>query len=136
MSFLRFLVVLLVACSSVMAKGNDKNEDKSCYKLNDGAVRSLFKKWNDSLKKTPETVLKNYWEHSILLPTLSAMSRTDNAGKLAYFEEFLLKKPSGVIIEDYIVNNCGSSQYRFGSVIILNSHSLLTTYFITFVYHY
>ena len=118
MRFLRVLIVLLVACSSAMAAV--KENQKQCYKLKDADVRSLFQKWNDSLKTTPETVLTNYWEQSILLPTLSAISRTDNAGKLAYFGEFLLKKPSAVIVEDYIVNNCGSSQYRFDIVILFN----------------
>ena len=134
MSFFTLLLVtavllVSVSCSSVVAtsgkedghKHDDKHDDDhhdDCYKLNDIKVRALFNKWNSALKTlSPETVAEQYWEHSILLPTLSAMSRTDVASKLDYFDEFLKKKPSAVIIEDYIVNNCGSSQYRFVSVL-------------------
>ena len=117
------VLLVSVSCSSVVASGKEdhKHDDKhdddhhdDCYKLNDMKVRALFNKWNDALHTlSPETVAEQYWEHSILLATLSAVLRTDVASKLEYFEEFLKKKPSAEIIEDYIVNNCGSSQYRF-----------------------
>ena len=61
-------------------------------------IAALFDRWNETLKTgDPKTVVANYAERSILLPTVSNTPRLTPAEKEDYFNEFLQRKPSGVI---------------------------------------
>ena len=49
-------------------------------------------------------VADEYWDDSVLLPTVSNVIRFNRALKVEYFDDFLKKKPSGVIVEDFVDN--------------------------------
>lgn len=73
-------------------------------------MAALFDKWNDALQtREPEKVADLYAPDSVLLPTLSNTPRTDRAGKLDYFEEFLAKKPAGTINSRTITIGCDTA---------------------------
>jgi len=78
--------------------------------ISDKEVRSLFELWNDALQTgSSKLVAKRYSKDPILLPTVSDVPRTDFDSIKDYFDAFLLKKPSGVILEGKItkgVNWC------------------------------
>jgi len=68
--------------------------------ITDAEVTGLFSLWNDALATLdPETVAKRYASKCVLLPTVSDTPRTDYAGLVDYFTDFLQKKPQGVILE-------------------------------------
>jgi hypothetical protein len=56
-----------------------------------------------NLEKAP-TVADQYWPQSALLPTISNTIRYNRKLKIAYFDDFLKKKPYGTVLEDYIDN--------------------------------
>lgn len=49
-------------------------------------------------------VANEYWDDSILLPTLSNVILYNRDLKITYFNDFLKKKPYGTVIEDFIDN--------------------------------
>jgi len=62
-------------------------------------VRSLFKLWNDALASGDHRlVARRFSKDAVLLPTVSDLPRTDNAGIEDYFEAFLKLKPQGEIL--------------------------------------
>jgi len=59
-------------------------------------ISALFDRWNTLVEAgDPEALADIYAPDAVLLPTLSAEVRTDRAGIVDYFEEFLAKNPSG-----------------------------------------
>ncbi len=59
-------------------------------------IGALFDRWNAAvLTGDPEKVAALYAPDAVLLPTLSPEIRTDHAGIVDYFEDFLAKNPSG-----------------------------------------
>lgn len=111
-SLMRILSLLVVSLVVLSASAKNEKTDQ-CLKLKDSQVRDLFNRWNKALKTlNADTVVKEYWDESILLPTLSNVPRSNKAEKLEYFHEFLLKKPVGKIVEDYIYSSCNIAQYR------------------------
>lgn len=72
--------------------------------ITDEQVRSLFFLWNEALQTLDSSIVaKRYSKNPILLPTVSDIPRTDFASIKDYFDAFLLKKPSGKIIEGKIM---------------------------------
>lgn len=66
-------------------------------------VANMFNVWNAALATLdPEKVADLYHEESVLLPTVSNEVRTDRAGKIRYFTDFLKLKPQGVIDEQHV----------------------------------
>ncbi|WP_369372184.1 SgcJ/EcaC family oxidoreductase [Promicromonospora sp. Populi] len=59
-------------------------------------ISALFDRWNTLVEAgDPEALADIYAPDAVLLPTLSAEVRTDRAGIVDYFEEFLARNPSG-----------------------------------------
>lgn len=80
---------------------------QKCSNATETDIAALFDKWNDALQTgNPEEVNARYADTAVLLPTLSNTPRTDSAGRIAYFEDFLLKKPFGTILTRTIKINC------------------------------
>ena len=70
-------------------------------------IASLFDIWAAALKTgNAETVNELYAPNAVLLPTLSNKPRTDSAGRIDYFEHFLLKKTMGTIVSRNIIFSC------------------------------
>lgn len=70
-------------------------------------IASLFDIWAAALKTgNAETVNELYAPNAVLLRTLSNKPRTDSAGRINYFEHFLLKKPVGTIVSRNIIFSC------------------------------
>ncbi|GAA4477692.1 calcium/calmodulin-dependent protein kinase type II [Rhodococcus olei] len=64
----------------------------------DQQIAALFTTWNDALATgNPETVAALYAPDAVLIPTVSNEIRTDHAGIVAYFTDFLPNRPSAVI---------------------------------------
>jgi uncharacterized protein (TIGR02246 family) len=67
-------------------------------------VRSLFGLWNDALATLdPEKVANRYSKEGVLLPTVSDIPRTDRAGIVDYFTNFLKLEPQGEILDGNII---------------------------------
>ncbi|GMH43740.1 hypothetical protein BSKO_11674 [Bryopsis sp. KO-2023] len=67
-------------------------------------VRGLFQLWNNALATLDsDTVARRYAKNAALLPTVSDVPRTDYDSIKDYFDNFLKKKPQGVILEGEIV---------------------------------
>jgi len=67
-------------------------------------VKELFNLWNDALATLDsDVVAKRYAKEAVLLPTVSDIPRTDYDSIKDYFDQFLLKKPQGKILESYQV---------------------------------
>ena len=68
-------------------------------------VRELYSHWNSALQtRDSNIVAAEYWDDSILLPTISNSIRYNKASKIEYFKDFLKKKPYGTVTEDFIDN--------------------------------
>lgn len=90
--------------------------------ISDEEVRSLFDLWNDSLQTgSSKLVAKRYAKDPMLLPTVSDTPRTDFDSIKDYFDAFLLKKPSGTILEGKITKgvnwcqDCGIYEFTMGA---------------------
>ena len=93
------VVFFVLACAHAYAK------ESECYSLTEKEVRALYKRWNAALQsRNSATVADEYWPQSVLLPTISSTIRHNRKLKLAYFDDFLKKKPYGTVLEDYIDN--------------------------------
>eukprot|EP01035_Chromulina_nebulosa_P029759 gene29759-39471_t len=76
-----------------------------CYTRTPEQVRALYTRWNSMLQTLDSSkVADEYWDDSVLLPTVSNVIRFNRALKVEYFDDFLKKKPSGVIVEDFVDN--------------------------------
>ena len=96
------VVFFFLACVHANAK---ETEETECYSLTEKEVRDLYKRWNAALQsRNSATVADEYWPQSVLLPTISNTIRHNRKLKLAYFDDFLKKKPYGTVLEDYIDN--------------------------------
>jgi uncharacterized protein (TIGR02246 family) len=66
-------------------------------------ITAQFTKWNAALAShDPAKVADLYAPDAVLLPTLSNVVRTDRAGLIDYFEEFLEKKPKSTLTQEII----------------------------------
>merc|ERR1719373_1468495 len=67
-------------------------------------VRNLFQLWNSALGTLdPDAVAKRYAKNAVLLPTVSDTPRTSYELIKDYFDNFLLKKPQGEILESNVL---------------------------------
>lgn len=86
------------------------NAHQKCTNATETDIAALFDKWNAALgTRDPDTVADRYAPDSVLLSTLSNKPRTDRAGKLEYFEDFLTKKPVGTINSRTITIGCDTA---------------------------
>jgi uncharacterized protein (TIGR02246 family) len=66
-------------------------------------ITAQFGKWNAALAThDPAKVADLYAPGAVLLPTLSNVVRTDRAGLIDYFEEFLAKNPKGTLTQEIV----------------------------------
>ena len=84
--------------SRVFGKSKDTVESAT-----EDEIRSLFYLWNDALQTGDSRIVaKRYAKDAVLLPTVSDTPRTDEALIKDYFDSFLLRKPSGKILESFV----------------------------------
>jgi uncharacterized protein (TIGR02246 family) len=66
-------------------------------------IRTLFTLWNDALATGDSRIVASrYASDAVLLPTVSDTPRTDYDSIKDYFDNFLVRKPRGVITEQHI----------------------------------
>ncbi|CAJ1966461.1 unnamed protein product [Cylindrotheca closterium] len=72
--------------------------------INVEEVRGLFQLWNSALATLDsKAVASRYAKNACLLPTVSDIPRTDEAGIVDYFDNFLKMKPQGEILESNVL---------------------------------
>ncbi|MFL9898258.1 DUF4440 domain-containing protein [Paraburkholderia fungorum] len=106
------LAVVLAGCAANQGMSNNAPaaRTESCKVTSDQEIAALFDRWNQSLQTgDPHTVVANYAERSILLPTVSNKPRLTVADKEDYFRSFLQDRPSGKIDFRYIELGCNSA---------------------------
>lgn len=98
------------------------SKTQRCKHTTEHEIAALFDRWNASLQTgDPHTVVGNYAEESILLPTVSSQPRLTPQEKGEYFEQFLKSEPSGKIDFRFIDIGCnyavdaGLYTFTFGS---------------------
>lgn len=70
----------------------------TCKPTSEQEIAALFDRWNASLASgDPHKVVANYADDAILLATVSNQPKLTPAEREAYFQTFLLNKPSGKI---------------------------------------
>lgn len=70
----------------------------TCKPTSEQEIAALFDRWNNSLASgDPHKVVANYADDAILLATVSNQPKLTQAEREAYFQTFLLNKPSGKI---------------------------------------
>ncbi|MBB3609775.1 uncharacterized protein (TIGR02246 family) [Rhizobium sp. BK602] len=90
-----YKLVLVAAVASVLAGPAMAVE---CTPITEKQVEGLFDRWNASLATLdPQKVVDNYDKDAVLLPTLSNKPRLTQEERMAYFKDFLKKKPQGKI---------------------------------------
>jgi uncharacterized protein (TIGR02246 family) len=100
--------ILLAGCAGPPPNPSDGRT--ACKDTNDQEIASLFDRWNASLLTgDPRTVVANYADKSILLPTVSNKPRLTAAEKEDYFTHFLENKPSGKIDLRFVDIGCNTA---------------------------
>lgn len=85
--------------SSVMPEGID-----IATPITEAEVRGLFELWNSALDTLDsDAVAARYAKSGVLLPTVSDVPRTDYDSIKDYFNNFLLMKPQGEILESNVL---------------------------------
>ena len=112
--------VVLAGCaaSPTSRLSAEPQQTEVCKSINESEVAKLFDRWNSSLQtRDPQTVVNNYAERSILLPTLSGVNRITRAEKEDYFKHFLEARPYGAVTSRQIDIGCNmaadSGMYTF-----------------------
>lgn len=86
------------------------NPVSACIKADESDIAALFDRWNASLQTgDARAVARLYAQDAVLLPTVSNQPRLDQAGRIDYFEHFLLKKPVGKINTSTIRIGCNKA---------------------------
>src|SRR5262245_40777390 len=93
------------ACRTAMAR----HADDTCSPRKTGRpphpaeIAALFHQWNAALTTgDARRVADRYASDAVLVPTLSATLRTDRAGIVDYFTEFLRKRPLGTRLRSVV----------------------------------
>jgi uncharacterized protein (TIGR02246 family) len=72
--------------------------------ISESEVKGLFNLWNDALATLDsDAVASRYSKNAVLLPTVSDIPRTDYGLIKDYFDNFLLRKPQGTILESNVL---------------------------------
>ncbi|MFD5164457.1 SgcJ/EcaC family oxidoreductase [Streptomyces hawaiiensis] len=89
--------------AGVAGADSESKSEKRAEPVARTQVLGLFDRWNAALRTgDPEKVADLYAKDAVLLPTVSNQVRTDRAGILDYFEQFLRNKPVGTKIESVV----------------------------------
>ena len=98
------------AMSGGMQPASQAMRTENCKVTSEQEIASLFDRWNQSLQTgDPHSVVANYAERSILLPTVSNKPRLTPAEKEDYFHHFLEDRPSGTIDFRFVEIGCNSA---------------------------
>lgn len=101
-------------------------------------ITAQFAKWNAALAShDPAKVADLYAPNAVLLPTLSNVVRTNRAGLIDYFEEFLAKNPKGTLTQEIVTvldddTAINTGVYRFD--LTIDGHPSAVDARYTFVY--
>lgn len=109
---LGFCIATLAGCSTIPTKADSGAPGgvEACALTSGEEIAALFTRWNDSLKTgNPKTVVDNYAERSILLPTVSSGVYLTRDEKETYFRNFLTKKPLGTVTLRQIEIGCNTA---------------------------
>ncbi|MFI6099437.1 SgcJ/EcaC family oxidoreductase [Lentzea sp. NPDC051213] len=94
------VAALAVGCSSAPAQNSSAPEQRPSV----DQIKALFADWNAALATgDPQKVADRYAPNAVLLPTVSNQVRSTRAEIVDYFVEFLKAKPSGTILNSYVV---------------------------------
>lgn len=105
---MRYLTLLSAGLLALAANAHAATE--TCHATTEKEIGGLFDRWNASLQTgSPDRVVANYAQKSILLPTVSNKPRLTAAEKEEYFEHFLEGKPVGTIDSRTIDIGCNSA---------------------------
>lgn len=106
-----FSAIFLLGCASAPAPSPAvAPATQACAPVTEQQVAALFDRWNASLATgSPQKVVENYAQGSILLPTVSNKPRLSAAEKVDYFEHFLANAPSGRIDQRFIKLGCNAA---------------------------
>jgi len=115
---IRMLVLPLAAATALTSAPAAAQTAHGCPVVTEAEVAGLFDRWNASLATLdPATVVANYADDAVLLPTVSKQPRFTQAEREDYFVHFLPNRPQGQILERRIQLGCGmavdSGLYRF-----------------------
>ncbi len=97
------LAVTAGVAATISAAAVASPDKESEEKPSKAVVAALFNEWNASLATgDPQKVADRYAPDAVLVPTVSNQVRTDRAGIVNYFQEFLKKKPQGKITSSFV----------------------------------
>ncbi|HPY41038.1 MAG TPA: SgcJ/EcaC family oxidoreductase [Thiolinea sp.] len=107
-----FSSLLLGACTTNEAKLTEESRGgkAGCKTVSEQEIGALFDRWNKSLQTgDAKQVVANYYEKSILLPTVSNKPRLTAEEKEDYFHHFLEMQPAGKIDSRHIQIACDTA---------------------------
>jgi uncharacterized protein (TIGR02246 family) len=106
-----FILVFTSACSRREPEVSTLQKDgPKCHTISTAQVQKLFTRWNDALKSgKSEEVSQYYTKFAYLLPTVSNKPRTSRDTITQYFDEFLAKRPQGLINSSNITIDCNTA---------------------------
>jgi len=117
-----FSVLLVTSCWLVALGGGTAEavalDNQGCVTITEAGVDNLFQQWNQALQSgSPGKVSELYAPGALLLPTLSAKSRSDPEAITDYFRAFLKRQPTGEVTSRQILLGCNQAvdggTYRF-----------------------
>src|SRR4028119_227252 len=136
----------LLAAVPAAAHDHGKNKAKPastqrCAAIPAGAADTLFNQWNAAwATKNPDTVTNLFARDAVLLPTVSAIPRTDRAGISDYFVSFLKNSPVGRIDSSRVIEGCNKLIRMGGWSVTLTDPSTQAANTVsgryTFIYRY
>jgi len=97
----------LICISFLVLVSCEETYTENCNKLTEQEVRDLFDGWNTALAtENSQTVADRYHTGAVLLATVEDDPRDSPVEIKTYFDEFLKKKPQGVILTRQIERGC------------------------------
>lgn len=144
---LAFLTAGAALLAAVPAAAHDHGKNKAkattatCAPIPAGAADTLFNQWNAAwATKNPDTVTNLFARDAVLLPTVSAVPRTDRAGIRDYFVGFLKNSPVGRIDSSRVIEGCNKLIRMGGWSVALTDPTTQATNTVsgryTFIYRY
>lgn len=101
------LVAAAPATAHDHGKAKNKAKTATCAPIPANAVDTLFNQWNAAWATgNPDTAANLFARDAVLLPTVSAVPRTDRAGIRDYFVGFLRNAPVGQIDSSTVIEGC------------------------------
>lgn len=104
------IAIVLAGCAAPASAPPGANTAPACKDSNEQEIAALFERWNAALLTgDPRSVVANYADKSILLPTVSNRPRLSAAEKEDYFVHFLQNRPSGKIDMRFVDIGCNTA---------------------------